>query len=208
MGRLFNGSSDTISITPTMPAVAGQTIAIWVNPANLNSTFQAVWYPGSPGAVLYLNSSNTWLYAGAVANIIGPAASQGSWTHLALTFDSGTTNVILWVNGANAANANQNASGLAASGSHTGTFGSVTAVNFFNGSMTDAAFWTTKFTPAQISALAAGTRPVNVNSANLLWWLPLDGYQSPEPDLSGNGNNGTLTGTTQVLGAPQLWRLG
>jgi hypothetical protein len=47
-----------------------------------------------------------------------------------------------------------------------------------------------------------------VNLANLKGWWPLDGYQSPEPDLSGNGNNGTLTGTAQVLGAPQLWRLG
>ena len=37
-----------------------------------------------------------------------------------------------------------------------------------------------------------------------LFTLPMYGEDSPEPDLSGNGNTGTLTGTTQTVGGPPM----
>ena len=61
--------------------------------------------------------------------------------------------------------------------------------------ISDVAIWNTVLSSGQISTLAAGVRPGYVQVANLVGWWQLNGALSPEPDYSGNGNNGTLTGT-------------
>jgi hypothetical protein len=70
------------------------------------------------------------------------------------------------------------------------------------GSLADVAIWTVALTPTEIQGLSRGTRPSRIRPTNL-WW-PLDGLQSPEPDLSGNKNNATLTGTTKASGPPYM----
>jgi hypothetical protein len=52
--------------------------------------------------------------------------------------------------------------------------------------------------------VAATTNPNGFSALTLSAWI--NGYASPEPD--GNGNSGTVTGTTRVLGSPYTWRLG
>ena len=54
---------------------------------------------------------------------------------------------------------------------------------------------------AQASALAAGARPWTVCPGSLAFYIPMDGIASPEPDLSGHGQNVTIHGTT-LTGAP------
>jgi hypothetical protein len=79
-------------------------------------------------------------------------------------------------------------------------------LNFMSGSMADCAVWNTNLSSSDIAKLAAGYRPIDVNSANLVGWWPLSGYSSPEPDISGNANNGTLTGTSQAAMPPYISR--
>jgi hypothetical protein len=57
----------------------------------------------------------------------------------------------------------------------------------------DFSLWNVELTPAEVLALAKGARPNTIRPANLSLWWPLDGLQSPEPDLSGGGRNGTLS---------------
>jgi hypothetical protein len=73
---------------------------------------------------------------------------------------------------------------------------------FNNGQLADFAIWSVLLTAAEASALAKGARPNTIRSASLVNWWPLGGIQSPEPDLSGNKNNGTLTGTAPAFGPP------
>jgi hypothetical protein len=65
-------------------------------------------------------------------------------------------------------------------------------------------YYTTEFVKADLElylrnpAWLAGRE-----SANLLWWLPLDG-SSPEVDWSGNGNSGAVTGTIAIGDNPPV----
>jgi hypothetical protein len=79
-----------------------------------------------------------------------------------------------------------------------------TAGRNFPGSLADGAQWNTNLSAAEITALSKGARPYTIRPANLLGWWPLDGLQSPEEELSGAKNNGTLTGTTAAFGPPYM----
>jgi hypothetical protein len=129
--------------------------------------------------------------------ITGPVSTVGVWYHVALTRD--TTTATLWVNGASqgtdTGTPTNNPSGFFRIGSGSGSFSGTR-------SFADAAYWTAVLTQAELTALSKGARPNTIRPASLTLWLPLDGLQSPEPDLSGNANNGTLTGTASAFGPP------
>lgn len=76
------------------------------------------------------------------------------------------------------------------------------ATNPFYGNCADLGIWNTALTANEIASLAKGKRPHMVRPKSLVAYWPLDGLQSPEPDLSGNANNGTLTGTAYANGPP------
>jgi hypothetical protein len=76
------------------------------------------------------------------------------------------------------------------------------AANRLNGNVAEAALWNARLQQMEIQALAAGARAYTVRRNNLVAYYPLDGFTSPEPDLSGNANNGVLTGTALAFGPP------
>lgn len=73
---------------------------------------------------------------------------------------------------------------------------------YFDGRQADVALWTAQLSAIEALALSAGIRPYNIRRSSLADYWPLDGLQSPEPDLSGNVLNGTLTGTARAFGPP------
>jgi hypothetical protein len=75
----------------------------------------------------------------------------------------------------------------------------------FTGAMADFGIWNVALSAAEFSALGKyGARPYTVRAGSLVAYFPLDGLASPEPDLSGFVNNGTLTGTAKASTAPPL----
>jgi len=129
------------------------------------------------------------------------AMTAGQWYHLAITSGSGTTSA--YVNGAlNSTSPHVPANIITPDGfSMNG--------NYVDNYTADFGMWNVVLSSTQIAQLAAGYRPADVNSANLVAWWPLGGYQSPEPDLSGNNNKLTLTANiTQAPMPPNLGRGG
>jgi len=217
MARSFNGSSDIITLG-ALPVCRTTNFSFafwfWLNAApsagsyftffNFNSsalafyikdTLKFAFYPGNTFAS-FNQSSDPWTASSAI--------SAASWNHVAVVA-SGGTSATLYTNGA------QNGSALsygASGGSATVTSSLIGNDNsglgrFWNGRVADLFFIDAVLTPLEIAALARGIRPASIRPkvSSLNWW-PLDGLQSPEPDLSGNKNNGTLTGTSLAFGPP------
>jgi hypothetical protein len=77
--------------------------------------------------------------------------------------------------------------------------------NFSNEYMAEVAFWSGPLSVLEISALAKGLRCYNIKTRTLLGYWPLDGLQSPEPDLSFNEYNLTLINSPpQAFGPPLM----
>jgi hypothetical protein len=81
-----------------------------------------------------------------------------------------------------------------------GTFVSQ-ANRYWNGDLADAAAWNAILTAQEITALAARQRP-NKLGRPMLYYLPLDGSLTAEPDYSGNGCLGTVTGAARSNNPP------
>jgi hypothetical protein len=141
-------------------------------------------------------SSPNTNYDGAGSNTL----STNTWYHIAVT-GSTVSNYTGYVNGS--ADGNQG-SGFAFCTPDNVTFGDdyTTTDQPLVGTLADIGIWTTVLSAGELSALSKGARPSTVRQGSLVGYWPLDGIQSPEPDLSKNKNNGTLTGTSLSAGPP------
>jgi hypothetical protein len=217
MARNFNGTSDFIDCgTNSSLNITGNfTVAGWANPASVGGGIRKIiaakddnisgrnFYLAIAGAITEFGTD-------AVPAINGSATlSVNAWVHIAAVYLSGAGTGTIYLNGA--VDVGPSPVGTAATDTASFTIGERTYAannNFFNGLLADVAIWNTNLSSLQIAQLANGYRPVDVNSANLKGWWPLSGYSSPEPDLSGNANNGTLTGTSAAPMPPSLGRGG
>jgi hypothetical protein len=213
MARSFNGSTDElISSSIAIPVAA--TMAIWVKPITLPSGYQTVCGYGGANDyfVIHLKSTGNAAYycfsvTGGIHVDPGTATyTLNAWTHTAITYDS-INNLLTYANGISDGTNNLGFGNLGQADSPLGAalgYDTTTPGRHLNGVMADFGYWNTALTVAEIRALANGARPGNIRPQNLLCWQPLDGLQSPEPDLSGKKNNGTLTGTTAAFGPPLM----
>jgi hypothetical protein len=211
MARSFNGTSDTMQNTTNPLASGAFTYALW---CFLNGTTGTrIFGSGNItfGIIQYFSfnaDGNTNLFAFAPARGINPQAvanatsSTGSWFHLAATYVT-TPLTTLYVNGV--AQTTTSATAADFSGDRM-TIGSNPPLNgaWFNGLSADATIWTTNLSATEVAALANGVRPNAIRPSSLVRWWALDGRQSPEPDLSGNAQNMTLTGTSLGFGPPYM----
>src|SRR5258708_8943782 len=82
------------------------TLSAWVNPANLNATEQPIIAKSATQGNqygIYINSTNNWVIRGPNGDLVGPAATQGVWTHVAAVQDGVPGTHSLYVNVALAA---------------------------------------------------------------------------------------------------------
>jgi Concanavalin A-like lectin/glucanases superfamily len=207
VARGFNGSSDKITAN-YVPLLNNFTSAAWINPATLTqASFATIVNNGNA-------NNNGWAWGmgsiGYATNFLSGLADGVAWVgtsyqfstaniwyHVAVTFASGTWN--FYVDGVQVAT---NTSGMSAPSSPEYDIGHNTGQWFWDGSIADNGLWNVILSSNEITALATGVRPGQIRRQSLVFWMPLDGLASPEPDLSGNANNGTLNGTTKVFGPP------
>jgi len=212
MARSFNGTSNRITLSKASLTGIPVTISAWINPSSLSSaqreifiiqlssfaTIIAIEYrPDLAGNTIYGN------FNGASGNAAPFATAQitnaNQWYHGCVIAYSATSTAA-FLNGGNKGTSAVNFGTQSAP--NLSFIGSYNSGGFFAGSIADVAVWNVALSDAEVTALAQGIRPQFVRPASLVGWWPLDGILSPESDLSGNRNNGVLTGTTLANGPP------
>jgi hypothetical protein len=216
MARGFNGTSDYIAIgsSPVGGATAGSA-SWWMYLTSLPSAYAGVItliMTGGGIFRIYINPSNqlaAYINGFAQANVTGDSFSgsstfiAGTWYHIALTLGSSTAT--LYINGASVGT--QPTGSVSSQTLSSGDIGQdvSTGGRFFPGRLADMFLIDAALGAIEVSSLYRGVRPSSIRRTGAAWnWWPLDGLQSPEPDFSGNANNGTLTGTTGIFGPPLL----
>jgi hypothetical protein len=134
--------------------------------------------------------------------------STGTWYHVCgmSSYSGGNVTESVFINGANktsnTATLTNNFSG--STKTSIGVFNGSSLSGYNNGTIADCAIWNVILTDAEVLALANGARPSTIRPLSLVGWWPLDGLQSPEPDLSGFVNNMTLTNSPAAAAGPPL----
>jgi hypothetical protein len=213
--RNFNGTSDRIDLASAISAIAGgnaRSVSIWVFPTSIPATAQDVFSYGTNTLDLGFRftlsgTASGDMQVGFVSDNIhttGTPILATTWQHLCIVVPGPTTTgTVLYYNGAA-----QTASAASGNTLNTGStapgigYNNLVSANFFAGRIADLAVWNVALTATEVRGLSQGQRPSMIRSASLKGWWPIDGLQSPEPDLSGNKNNGTVTGTTAAFGPP------
>jgi hypothetical protein len=231
MARSFNGTTDQIDCgTGVQNPSAGIGISVWIYPTTLTPAYQAVYVKFNSAnanlgghAILLKSTGKLAVYLSIVATARGfdpgtITVSQNVWTHVFLHYRnsvSGQAGFRLFVNGALDSNSAANLGALgttfqAGDKTSIGTDFNNAGRNF-KGGVAELAMWNTDINGPEIVNLAQGTRPWLVRPQNLCHYMPLDGIESPEPDLNRGGttlkNNGTLTGTSQTFIGPPVFMM-
>jgi hypothetical protein len=206
MARSFNGSTDHIqtgSYTVSTPAIS---LCAWFNRGTLSNTYNVIASQNLTGHIQIMIKSTGQMayYLSVTGEVLDPGSatvSANTWTHVGMTYNS-TNGLVTYINGVS--------DGTVSAG---GSLSSITApmdIGYddqnpgrdFPGSIADVAQWGVSLSALEVAGLAKGARPYQVRPSSLTGWWPLAGLQSPEPDYSGNKNNGTLTGTAPIFGPP------
>jgi hypothetical protein len=229
VARHFAGGTDLISVSGWIGADP-QTLAFWFRTSTAGSAgvFPALGGrfvnngPNGAGILFYLTDSAT-SPANALSFELGNTTTSllllrgsanindGNWHHVAAVWSavSSTAPSFLYIDGVQAASGTPSATlGLLAGvtvlvGGNNAFTNTVGQISTFTGDVADFMHWTNALSASEIAGLAKGIRPhwkTQPNSLDLL--LPLDGLVSPEPDLSGNTQTTTVTGTSRTAVGP------
>jgi hypothetical protein len=232
MARTFNGTTDGIDMGNPSPlsalnsGVNTLTISAWVYGTSSTAdgfifgdnysggeNFMVRWNRSSSGTIDGLVFNNTFA-SSLLHSVTTTTSAANTWTHVALTWNG--TNTRIWINGTNEATGSLGGAGLnpGQTGYHW-QIGRDFANNgtTFTGRIAECAIWNATLTATEIAGLAKGARAYRIRTPSLQGWWPVDGIQSPEPDLSGKKDSGTVTGTTSSAGPPYMaftprWPLG
>ena len=200
MARSFNGTTDLVfNASATITLALPYTIAAWFNASSLPGAYGTLLRHNNAAPGMFTRSSGKIAYAGGATLIDGSfILTTGVWTH-ALLADTGST-AQGYINGVT--DGASFASGGSSPQANLRIGNDLGNTNSYPGSLADVAAWNVTLSALEVSALAKGARPSTVRPKSLVYWCPFDGLQSPEPDLSGNVLNGTLTGTNPAFGPP------
>jgi hypothetical protein len=158
---------------------------------------------GDPDYIFHVTSSTELrFYDGTQWNISsGTTFVAGTWYHVVVTYDGSTFR--FYVNGAsNGTQARTVTIQTSTQNLRLGVQGSAGS-NRLDGKLAEVAIWKgVQLSDNEILSLAKGAKPHMFRTSNLEMYMPLWGAGSPEADLSGKKNNGTLTGTTPAAHSP------
>ncbi|MDP6770321.1 MAG: Ig-like domain-containing protein, partial [Anaerolineales bacterium] len=209
----FDGSNDYVDCgTTNIPDVDdSRTLTAWIN-ANELSGDQGIIFTGTIGtndmftmALLAANPTkiSVWGYNHDVTG--STVLSTGIWYHIAITYNALDGELKSYINGAIDINTTTT--------DYTTSLGTVeigrAGTDEFNGKIDEIGIWNEALTSAEITALynsgvaldALSNSGNYTSTSNLVgYWKMEEGTGTTLTDLSGNGNNGTISGATWATG--------
>lgn len=217
MARSFNGSSDLVNCgnIAGINGASKATLAAWIYRASTGVTCSGGFTAGNAThtnggdrfSFIWFTDGNIYFACENGAQQFSDCALSGiGWHHVAMVYDGtkagNSTRFLAYIDGALQSLSFNGTSIPSALGTvNPLTWGKDSSDRFGAGVMADGAVWVGQvLSPGQIAALSKGVRPHKIGGYSA--YTPLDGLASPEPDFSGNQNNGTLTGTALAAGPP------
>lgn len=225
MSRVFNGTSDliTLATSATLDSLAAAlTVEAWIKVTNISATTVVSFGGGAHEMALANQGPSSADLQARIISTGGVAQSftgnlpitYGVWYHVALTWNGAGDGVVrLYIDGVEVTYDVANGGGP---GVTIGTLINPTGFSvvlgtdqfgsFFKGSIQGFRAYNAAASAAQIVSAKGSNCPTvpSALSANIKTLLLLGGTQSPEPDASGNGNVGILTGTTGSADNPPV----
>jgi hypothetical protein len=215
--RAFNGTTDVIIAANSLATLPQYTVMLQIAPsfADTNtSTYELFVRQGTVGdqprscRIIWEGSFNRWVSdsKGAFAFTASDANtpfSADDWHSIAFGYAGASLSGQFWWDGnpvttvqlVHNTGANNTASMPFNIGAQISTF-------FFPGKIAHAQVWNRKLSNAEIKQ--AHECPGSVLNGLVAYW-PLFGSDTPELDLSGNGNTGAVTGATESTDGPPIF---
>lgn len=219
MSRLFISSPGTNVVTVAPAAeinnLAARTLMFWGRPVSTGgggfgtawSRTSASYGEFSDDIDVYIQFIDAATDASSTSTVATFALNQ--WAHVAITYDNaGDRKIYQFTNGVAVASytAQTAASGALANDSATNLLiGKYIGSNSFtwDGYLYDFRLYNSVLSAANILAIKNGGHTFDPASANNVCHLTFASDQgTPEPDASGNGNDGVITGTTFSSSSP------
>lgn len=218
--RDFDGVGDIIncgSAFTFLDALTPKTMIAWIYPETLGessagrignwvnsaATAGGTWRLDNTGGncMVFQHVGTTTLLRRSSAGTI----TLNKWTAVAMTWDGSTTaaNVHLYIDLIEPSyQTTTNGVSLGVDGTTDFIIGNITSgIRTFNGNIAYVQIFDVVLTNSEIRQ--ATYIPGSITRGLVGYW-PLWGTASPEQDLSGNGNTGTLTGTTENFNGPPV----
>ena len=228
MAADFDGTDDVIDIgeSTVMNGLADASWFMWVDqditPVGANLALYGEVGPtipttswgliGSDGVFTGRTDQYSTLVTDGSASIILVEGATGSlnttdWQSVGSTFDGGSaTGLRLYIDGSEDANSPVSVAGVSTLPTVTG---GVTIGELHDGTLDNdfAAAWATQWdailSATKMAALNRGANPFIMDNQNVIACYPMWNTDNLGMDISGNANNGTVTGPTQATrGAP------
>ena len=189
----FDGTNDYVTITADGTLNDDDlTISLWVYPDQLR--IQGIMDKNNFGTSwrLFMNSAGGGIefdgLSDSVNLIAGVNLSVSTWSHVLVTYDKSITRAIIYINGS-AANANSSFT-TAGNNQNNSVVISPIAGSRFDGRMNDVRIFNRALTSDEVTTLYTG----GTVTSGLVAHLPFDNGSGSALDVSGNGNDGALTG--------------
>lgn len=194
---LSSGGTGTTSASLVSTQTNNITIEEWVKLTSIPSGTQFLFYNGNTGGSGYgiaiNNLGQLLIFAGGVGSTnTNLTLTPGIWQHVALVRNAGFW--YFYLNGVQQYSTSSSVPYIPTVGTYVGNNNS--SGEKFNGKISQVAFWNTVRTTAQIQA---DMQSCSFSGAGLAAYWSLNGTAN---DLSGNGNNLTLSSTTYSTDAP------
>jgi hypothetical protein len=221
MSRTFNsanvGVNENYLHTPASGVYANLTaftFAAWVYPTGLGGLNEGVILAQDPTGVYspafyFDGAGGSALFASITGAVNGISDTNeqlalNTWSHVTVTFDlAGDALLHVYINGVEATYSIQQAAvGPLADNSADGFyFGNDTFDFGWDGSLAEMAVWDRALTATEVASLAASTTGIPAALATEVGYWHFCGFNSPEPDASGNGNSAALSTNAPAAGS-------
>lgn len=215
----FDGTDDVVTITNTSSIdfdtglSSGFTISAWVNPDTAGEGSAGQIFQKGSNTYCQLSSSTPFTvtcnldYATADANTsVSSAMPSGSWTHVAMSYNSTAETISIWINGRKRATSSAGTGGKAADTANLLIGGGTS--NNFDGKIDDVKVYSSELTVAEMQidynynsamAVSTGQTEEGVGTPPVGWWKLDENTGTNAYDSSGNGSTGTATGSPNYV---------